>query len=39
VRLFAPFKLKKHSKWVRFSKEIMLLSSARKPQSENKELQ
>lgn len=37
LRVIAPFKLKKFSKWVRFSKEIMLLSSSRKPQSENKE--
>jgi len=31
TRLLAPFFLKSHSKWVRFSKEIMLISSARKP--------
>lgn len=31
TRILAPSALKKHSKWVRFSKEIMLLSSARKP--------
>ena len=31
TRIFAPKLLKKHSKWVRFSKEIMLLSSATKP--------
>jgi hypothetical protein len=31
TRVFAPEFLKKHSKWVRFSKEIMLLASARKP--------
>jgi SAM-dependent methyltransferase len=30
-RLSLPFKFKKYSRWVRFSKEIMLLSSARKP--------
>ena len=29
-RLLVPPKLKKHSKWIRFSKEIMLLSSAKK---------
>lgn len=31
TRLICPPIFKKHSKWVRFSKEIMLLSSARKP--------
>ena len=31
TRLIAPDCLKPHSKWVRFSKEIMLLSVARKP--------
>ena len=31
TRLSFPTRLKKRSKWVRFSKEIMLLSSARKP--------
>lgn len=31
TRYFVPDILKKHSKWVRFSKEIMLLSSSRKP--------
>lgn len=31
TRLFAPTFLKKRSKWVRFSKEIMLLASAKKP--------
>ena len=31
TRLLAPIFLKSHSKWVRFSKEIMLLSSAQKP--------
>ena len=31
TRLLAPKFLSKHSKWVRFSKEIMLLSSAYKP--------
>lgn len=31
TRLLAPAFLKSHSKWVRFSKEIMLLSSATKP--------
>lgn len=34
TRVIAPNWLKKHSKWVRFSKEIMLLSSARKPNHE-----
>ena len=31
TRLLSPIFLKKRSKWIRFSKEIMLLSSARKP--------
>lgn len=31
TRLFVPRALKPYSKWVRFSKEIMLLASARKP--------
>lgn len=31
TRLLVPRALKPHSKWVRFSKEIMLLSSAKKP--------
>lgn len=31
TRVFAPSFLKPHSKWVRFSKEIMLISSAVKP--------
>ncbi len=31
TRLLTPSQLKKHSKWVRFSKEIMLLASSRKP--------
>ncbi|MES2686077.1 MAG: class I SAM-dependent methyltransferase [Pseudomonadota bacterium] len=31
TRLLVPAYLKRHSKWVRFSKEIMLLSSATKP--------
>ena len=31
TRLLAPDILRPHSKWVRFSKEIMLLSSANKP--------
>jgi SAM-dependent methyltransferase len=31
TRCFLPAILKKRSKWVRFSKEIMLLASARKP--------
>ena len=30
-RLIIPSKFKKYSKWIRFSKEIMLLSSANKP--------
>ncbi len=34
-RLFLPSQLKKFSKWVRFSKEIMLLSSSKKPLSIN----
>jgi SAM-dependent methyltransferase len=38
-RLLAPFKFKKYSKWVRFSKEIMLLSSAQKPNIRNGEMQ
>lgn len=33
TRVFAPSFLRNHSKWVRFSKEIMLLSSATKPLS------
>jgi SAM-dependent methyltransferase len=33
TRLLAPIFLKSRSKWVRFSKEIMLLSSAQKPLS------
>jgi SAM-dependent methyltransferase len=33
TRLLAPSFLKSRSKWVRFSKEIMLLASARKPKS------
>ena len=31
TRILSPALLKKHSKWVRFSKEIMLLGSSRKP--------
>jgi SAM-dependent methyltransferase len=31
TRIFTPSFLRKHSKWVRFSKEIMLLSFATKP--------
>ena len=31
TRLLTPSSLKPHSKWIRFSKEIMLLSSANKP--------
>jgi SAM-dependent methyltransferase len=31
TRIFTPSFLRKHSKWVRFSKEIMLLSIATKP--------
>jgi hypothetical protein len=34
TRVFAPSFLKRHSKWVRFSKEIMLLSSSTKPTPE-----
>lgn len=33
TRILFPRFLKRHSKWVRFSKEIMLLSSATKPQT------
>lgn len=32
TRLLVPAAMKKRSKWVRFSKEIMLLSSSRKPE-------
>lgn len=32
TRLILPSWLKKNSKWIRFSKEIMLLSNARKPE-------
>lgn len=35
TRIFAPSFLRNHSKWVRFSKEIMLLSSATKPLATN----
>jgi SAM-dependent methyltransferase len=38
TRLLAPFGLKKISKWMRFSKEIMLLSSAQKPNINSKGL-
>ena len=31
TRIFTPSFFRNHSKWVRFSKEIMLLSSATKP--------
>ncbi len=31
TRVLAPYQLKKMSKWIRFSKEVMLLSSASKP--------
>ncbi len=31
TRLLVPLLLKKRSKWVRFSKEIMLLASSRNP--------
>jgi len=31
TQIFAPKILKSKMKWVRFSKEIMLLSSAKKP--------
>lgn len=37
TRLFAPVAFKKHSKWVRFSKEIMLLSSSIKPKNQEVE--
>ncbi len=33
TRIFTPSFLRSHSKWIRFSKEIMLLSSATKPLS------
>lgn len=33
TRIFAPAFLKPYSKWVRFSKEIMLISSATKPET------
>jgi SAM-dependent methyltransferase len=33
ARILAPSFLKARSKWVRFSKEVMLLASARKPQN------
>ena len=32
TRIVSPVFLKRHSKWIRFSKEIMLLSGATKPQ-------
>lgn len=35
TRIFAPRFLRNYSKWVRFSKEIMLLSSATKPLAAN----
>ena len=31
TRVLTPNFLKRYNKWIRFSKEIMLLSSARKP--------
>lgn len=31
TRIFIPSFMKKHSKWIRFSKEVMLLGSAMKP--------
>jgi len=34
TRVLTPIQLSKRSKWVRFSKEVMLLSSARKPNYE-----
>jgi hypothetical protein len=33
TRILVPGWLRKYSKWVRFSKEIMLLSSATKPKA------
>lgn len=38
TRLLTPEFLKPHSKWVRFSKEIMLISSSRKPVTAEAEL-
>ena len=38
TRVCAPNQLKKYSKWVRFSKEIMLLAVALKPSSENEKI-
>ena len=35
TRYLVPSKLKKKSKWIRFSKEIMLLSTAKKPELSN----
>lgn len=37
TRLLVPSLVKKHSKWVRFSKEIMLLASSRKPMQTKEE--
>jgi len=34
TRILIPGSLRKYSKWVRFSKEIMLLSSAKKPEAQ-----
>jgi SAM-dependent methyltransferase len=39
TRLLSPTLLKKHSKWARFSKEIMLLSSSRKPSKPKEEVE
>ncbi len=34
TRVLVPARLSRHNKWIRFSKEVMLLSSARKPDNE-----
>lgn len=39
TRLLSPSLLKKRSKWVRFSKEIMLLASSRKPTQAKEEIE
>jgi len=38
TRICVPNQLKKYSKWIRFSKEIMLLATALKPLSENEKI-
>jgi SAM-dependent methyltransferase len=35
TRIFSPSFFRNHSKWIRFSKEVMLLSSAAKPRDAN----